>query len=162
MKKIYIAGKITGEEFYKENFKAAEDHWKSKGYTVINPTVLPLGLEHGEYLHINFAMIDICDEVFFLENWKDSPGAIAEMWYAKGKNKAISYQEEEWPGIEIRSRDDLIDNLKKANTHLMIINEDIHELLWAAQTVTQQVLTELFKEELKAKESRDSEKGTRL
>lgn len=65
---------------------------EKKGYTVINPTVLPIGLEYEDYLHINFAMIDVCDEVYFLDNWQDSPGAKNEHNYAKRKDKQLIFQ----------------------------------------------------------------------
>lgn len=87
--KIYIAGKITGRENYKKDFKKAEDLLISQGYAVLNPSVLPEGFEHSEYLHICKAMIDVCDAVYFLPTWSDSKGAYFEMGYAFGKGKKI-------------------------------------------------------------------------
>lgn len=89
MKKVYIAGKITGCENYKENFSRLEKRLLKMGCKVMNPTVLPEGFEHKEYLKVCFAMIDVCDTLCFLDNWGDSPGAIQEFNYAfkkKGKH----------------------------------------------------------------------------
>jgi hypothetical protein len=88
--KVYIAGKITGLANYRELFNAAEEMLRSQGHEVINPAVLPTeGFEHHEYLHINRAMIDVCDAVYFLSNWPDSKGAIIERTYAIDKDKII-------------------------------------------------------------------------
>lgn len=94
--KVYIAGKITGLENYKELFYKAEIYLKDKGCTVMNPSVLPSqGWTHKEYLHICKAMIDVCDCIYFLSNWADSKGALQEHEYAIKNNKAILYQREE-------------------------------------------------------------------
>ena len=61
--KIYIAGKITGEPDYKAKFDAAEQEYNKKGYTVLNPAVLPGGLQPADYMRICFAMIDSADVV---------------------------------------------------------------------------------------------------
>ena len=94
--KIYIAGKITGHENYKADFKKAELDLRLQGHKVLNPadTVARIdGLKHEEYLHICLAMIDVADAVAFLPNWKDSKGAKMEMEYAKKANKKIMYLE---------------------------------------------------------------------
>ena len=41
--KIYIAGKITGRENYKDEFKKAEERLTKQGHTVMNPAFLPEG-----------------------------------------------------------------------------------------------------------------------
>lgn len=92
--KIYIAGKITGNNIYYAEFLTAEIELKNKGHIVFNPTTLPLGLEYEQYLHICKAMIDICDTVALLPNWKESKGANAELEYAKENNKKIIYLKE--------------------------------------------------------------------
>ena len=83
-KKIYIAGKITDNPDYKTHFARAEKRL-TENHTVMNPAVLPLGFDYEDYMKICFAMIDVCDAVYMLDNWQDSPGAIREYEYAKGK-----------------------------------------------------------------------------
>lgn len=92
--KIYIAGKITGLDNYKELFNKAEKELLAKGYKVMNPAVLPEGFTWSEYMGICFEMIDVCDEIYMLNNWEDSKGAKAENLYAIGSGKKISYQED--------------------------------------------------------------------
>ena len=97
MRKIYIAGKITGCPDYKENFKKAEEFIKNKEECVVlNPTILPLGLEHHEYMKMCYPMIDVSDTVIFLPNWVESKGAKMESDYAKenGKNCIYNYFED--------------------------------------------------------------------
>ena len=90
--KIYIAGPITGVENYKEAFSKAEEHLLSIGHSVMNPAVLPNGFEHYEYMIVCYSMIDVCDCVYFLENWERSKGACLEFEYAKSTGKSVFYQ----------------------------------------------------------------------
>lgn len=107
--KTYIAGKITGLDNYQELFKAAEEKLKEQGHTVMNPSVLPRGFEQQEYMRICFAMIDACDRVYFLENWKNSLGARLEMEYARYHGKKVEF-ENRWAE---RARLDMIEVLEK-------------------------------------------------
>lgn len=93
--KVYIAGKITGDPDYKDKFAKAERQLKKKGYTVMNPSILPNGFEYDEYMRICYSMIDVCDGVYFLNNWADSIVAMLEYEYAIKNNMAILYQREE-------------------------------------------------------------------
>lgn len=92
--KVYIAGKITGYPEYKAKFKEAEKMLKSKGHTVFNPTVLPNNLTADEYKHIEMSIIDICDAIYLLDNWRDSEGARYEKFYASLNLKRIYFQDE--------------------------------------------------------------------
>jgi len=89
--KVYVAGKITGNENYKDEFSDAECYLNKQGMAVLNPALMPEGFEQAEYLHICTAMIDVCDAVYFLPTWINSKGSHYEMGYAKGKGKVISY-----------------------------------------------------------------------
>lgn len=92
--KIYIAGKITGKADYKAAFQKVQEELKELGHTVMSPAVLPQGFEHYEYMHICYSMIDVCEGVFFLDNWKDSKGARLEYMYATKGNKKIMFAKE--------------------------------------------------------------------
>ncbi|MCK9326807.1 MAG: DUF4406 domain-containing protein [Bacteroidales bacterium] len=90
--KIYIAGKITNYHDYKNKFTEAEKELTALGHTVMNPSVLPEGLEQHEYMKICYSMIDVCEGVFMLDNWLDSVGAGLEHEYAKANQKTVMYQ----------------------------------------------------------------------
>jgi len=92
MAKVYIAGKITGLENYKELFKRAEVDLRIKGHVCMHSSVLGKGFEWDEYMKICFTMITVCDVVYMLKNWRDSQGARIEHAYAIKHNKKIIYQ----------------------------------------------------------------------
>lgn len=92
--KVYIAGKITGLGNYKELFEKAESMLLEEGYVVMNPAILPSGFSQDEYMHICYNMIDVCDGVYFLDNWHDSKGANLEHKYAIENRKWIKYQKD--------------------------------------------------------------------
>lgn len=92
--KIYIAGKISDDPNYKQKFQAKAEQLRSIGYKVLSPAVLPLGFEHDEYLRICYAMIDVCDGVYLLEDWRESKGARLEREYAVKNNKMLVYEPE--------------------------------------------------------------------
>lgn len=96
--KVYIAGKVTGlkkteilSKFYK-----SRKQLKEEGHTVMSPSVLVLneGFEHEDYMHICYAMIDVCDAIYMQKDWQNSEGARMELQYAKDKKKLIIYEDE--------------------------------------------------------------------
>ena len=95
--KVYIAGKITGveREITLKKFENARAKLTREGHSVLVPTVLPVleELTHEDYMHVCFAMIDVCDAVYFLPDWYASKGAIKELAYAKKHNKKIIFKE---------------------------------------------------------------------
>lgn len=90
--KFYIAGKITGLPNFEEKFEDATKTLEAEGHIVMNPALLSKGFEHDDYMHICYAMIDVCDAVYLLDNWKDSKGANLEHDYAKRNGKFIQFQ----------------------------------------------------------------------
>jgi hypothetical protein len=90
--KIYIAGKINGNSNYKIIFAIAEKKLQQLGNIVMSPAILPDGFDWNDYMHICYAMIDVCGAVYMLNNWKDSQGAMAEHEYAVKNNKTIFYE----------------------------------------------------------------------
>ena len=95
--KIYIAGKVTGEDeaavFNK--FATAKMKWENAGALVMSPHVLSenRGFEHGDYMHVCYAMIDVCDAVYALRDWQSSKGARMEIQYACDHQKRIFYED---------------------------------------------------------------------
>jgi len=86
---VYIAGKITGDENYKAKFQRVEKDLRSRGFKVLNPTVMPDDLDYEDYFPICFAMIDIADRVIVIDGRTTSKGVRREMLYAKSKNKKV-------------------------------------------------------------------------
>jgi hypothetical protein len=63
-----------------------------KDYTVINPALLPIGLESDKYMPICFAMIDAVDAIYMLKGWEQSEGACLEKAYAEYHKKKVMYE----------------------------------------------------------------------
>ena len=85
--KVYIAGKITGNENYKAEFAEAEEKLRALGHIPLNPAVLPEGLEKADYMRICLAMLDSADAIALLLNWVGSPGASIELSLARYTGK---------------------------------------------------------------------------
>lgn len=94
IKKIYVAGPITGIPNFAEPFAIAERNLKAKGFKVMNPALLGGGFTQDEYMHICYAMIDTCDSIYFLKGWEDSVGANKELAYARKRRLHIMFEED--------------------------------------------------------------------
>lgn len=90
--KVYISGAITNDFNYKEKFKQAEEKLLKMGHAVLNPTVIPPIFSHKEHMHIDYAMIDICDALYMLKDWESSKGAKVEYRYAIENKKKIYFE----------------------------------------------------------------------
>ena len=90
--KIYIAGRISGYEEYKEHFAKVEEELQSLGHTVLNPAILPKGLTQEEYMMICIPMLNICDSICMLKGWESSVGAKIEHSLASQASKTIYYE----------------------------------------------------------------------
>lgn len=85
--KVYIAGKITGNENYRAEFAEAEEKLRELGHIPLNPAVLPEGLEKADYMRICLAMLDSADAIALLLSWTRSDGAAIEMSLARYTDK---------------------------------------------------------------------------
>lgn len=96
--KIYVSGKITGlsESEVEEKFFTAKINLIKKGHFVMNPAILGQngGFEHSDYMHICFAMIDVCDVIWMQKDWQTSKGAREELQYAVDHQKEVIYEDE--------------------------------------------------------------------
>lgn len=102
--KIYIAGKIAGDPDYKAKFDTAEQEYKKKGYTVLNPSWMPQGMQPADYMRICFAMIDTADVVAFLPGYRQSAGAQVELQYCFYIDKAVVLPDDEAEGPPVLSQ----------------------------------------------------------
>ena len=93
---VYISGKITGNENYKNDFLKAECWLKLHDHKVIN--VAKIGdalpkLTYHQFMAIDYKLIELCDAIFMLDGWQKSKGACAELSYAKSLGKKVLYQD---------------------------------------------------------------------
>lgn len=91
MKKLYLSGAITNNPEYKKQFTRKYKELEEK-YIVLSPLFINANLEWKEYIHIDLAMIDVCDVVYMMKGWNDSRGAKIEEVYAQFKDKEIIYE----------------------------------------------------------------------
>lgn len=100
-KTVYIAGKISGDPEYKRKFEAARCALEAAGFIVLDPSILPSsGFEYVAYIRISTAMMDECEQVCFLPDWRDSKGAMYEHGRAAAHGKQIFYYED-WERLNI-------------------------------------------------------------
>ena len=98
--KIYISGKIgdisdpADEQAAIEKFASAQDLLESLGLEVENP--LNNGLPHNapwiRHLGRDLEILDGCDGIFMLRDWKSSRGAEHEFDFANRENKIVMFE----------------------------------------------------------------------
>lgn len=94
-KKIYIAGKITGEPIHEVTmrFGAKEKELREQGHQVINPLALSIGrqIRWEEIMKECITAMFECDEVHLLPCWQGSKGAMLERHIAESLNIKVVY-----------------------------------------------------------------------
>ncbi len=91
----YIAGKISGDPTYREKFAHAQEVLEHRGYIVLNPALLPEGMNPKDYMRICMPMLDTADRVFLLPEWDESRGATLEHKYCAYVQKPCYIFEED-------------------------------------------------------------------
>jgi hypothetical protein len=91
---IYLAGKMTGNPNYREQFNAAADELTKAGFIVLNPASHPEGLTYETYMRIDTAMINECEGICLLPGWLESRGATYEKHRAEILGLNVFYFEE--------------------------------------------------------------------
>jgi len=91
---IYVAGPMTGyDNFNRDAFNAKTGELTRKGYTVLNPAILPSGLTQAQYMDICLAMVRCSDTVHMLKGWEKSEGAVIEHNLAvKSEHIEVTYE----------------------------------------------------------------------
>jgi len=88
---IYVSAAMTGiKNFNKEAFDFAADILKHMGAkAILLPSILPPGLEYDDYMHIDYAMVDVADIIVVIGNWIESNGSPKEIDRALIQGKEI-------------------------------------------------------------------------
>lgn len=87
---VYLAGKITGDPFYRSKFYEAQKKLEAGGFIVVNPALLPsAGFSWEAYMRMSSAMLDECAAACFLPDWIDSKGATYEYGRASARGKRV-------------------------------------------------------------------------
>jgi hypothetical protein len=98
MKKIYIAGPISGHKNYKRQFNQKEWELTDEGHICMNPANLSEGFPWRQYLKICYAMIRACDTIYMMNGWSCSTGACIELQYARELGLNILYEDGAYNG----------------------------------------------------------------
>lgn len=90
--KVYLSGKITGDENYKEKFANVESCFRNIGHSVMNPANLNSYPEFSweDYMEICIAMLKVCDAVYVIDGENDSRGVKLELEKARELDIPIS------------------------------------------------------------------------
>ena len=83
--KIYISGKITGNDKAEQQFKSAEERLIKQGHEVVNPFNLPHNHSKNwkDYMKEDIKAMMDCDAIFMLKGYKTSTGANLELSLAR-------------------------------------------------------------------------------
>jgi hypothetical protein len=100
--KVYISGAISTDADHLDHFQRTALALRGEGHIVMSPTCLPCGFAYEDYMHVCFAMIDVCDCVYLMHNWQDSPGACREKLYAESKRKRVVIGKHSKPYLEVK------------------------------------------------------------
>lgn len=100
--RIYIAGPITNNPNYKEDFKRAEDFIRSTGHEPWNP-VKPEGSSYKFYIDRGLQELSRCDGIYMLKGFLSSNGAILEHYYARITGLKIFYENEKYLSDRLRA-----------------------------------------------------------
>lgn len=95
-KYVYIIGHFGTPEDRKK-FEVTKHLLMGEEYTVLSFAdvfdSLPQLSCENDYMHIRYAMIDLCSEVFVMNDWQNSQQTILDFRYAVGIGKKIRYEE---------------------------------------------------------------------
>lgn len=96
MSKIYISGKITGDDNFKRKFEKAAMNCHLSGWErneILNPCELPVQESWQDYMIMDIKELFECSHIFMLQDWKQSKGARIEHAIALETGLTIIYQQ---------------------------------------------------------------------
>lgn len=83
------AEKILNDHIIQESKKSLKEMRKQMAIAGFDPKIPTL---YGHILVTDMELIMMCDSVYFLSDWKDSPGAAAELSFAIATRKKVYFQ----------------------------------------------------------------------
>jgi len=92
MKKLYIAGKITGlpRWWVVLKFGFWQDIFEFLGYDIYNPVeLIDKETSYSDAMDRCYVLVYYCQEIFTMPGWSKSKGAVKERNYALDLNKKI-------------------------------------------------------------------------
>lgn len=93
--RVYISGAMSScMGTYQKKFADVQRQLEADGHIVINPAVLPAGLDGDRYMPICLSMVDGADSIYLFNNWQNSKGALLEKAYAEYQGKIVVYEGE--------------------------------------------------------------------
>ncbi|MCL2233167.1 MAG: DUF4406 domain-containing protein [Treponema sp.] len=89
--RLYLSGKISGNDNYKEDFAIGRAKLENAGYDVCDPTTfdLPEDVPWAEAMKHDICQMLKCDAVALLPNWAHSTGACIEARLAENLGMTV-------------------------------------------------------------------------
>lgn len=81
--KLYLAGPVSNNPDYREQFAQAADKLRAEGHEVINPAENPEQPSWEAYMALGIQQLCGCNGIALLPNWADSNGATKEATVAE-------------------------------------------------------------------------------
>ncbi len=96
--RVYISGKISGTEDYKERFAKAEKKLWREGFRTVNPLDIPAHCNDGEpswsdYMREDIKRLVDCKAIYMMKGWKESKGASLEHHIAIELGMVVFYED---------------------------------------------------------------------
>jgi hypothetical protein len=99
--KLYLCGRITGDDNYRAKFLEAENTLYETGFYPVNPAAcVPANTEWNHAMRTAISLMLRCDGVALLPDWKQSKGAKIEARLARDLGIAVKAAKEWLYGTE--------------------------------------------------------------